>query len=242
MHLNNLQVTEVTNTMASFETTTSRFKPVDYLWLGVALLVHTMLLLIPFNMPDELDPIPANITVTFANPPKAVSQEDQPIEPQVAAQQPDITPEKKPDSIIPEPMEPQVSEPLPATTQTVPKTVSAAQLLHSAAEFSLSVPEKEKPLTLGAFKAPPLPANWSSSITMEENLFDGTVALTSPEVMDEWVDVSGGYNMVVKTQSGRTLCGRAQAWNSMNPLQEHVMMWGPCGGNGKRKAKPRHQN
>jgi len=227
--------------LASFGSTNRRFKALDYLWVGVALLFHAMLLLMPFSMPNEVAPKSETISVTFVTPPEAETPEEQPVESELATTQPDTKPEKKPASITTAPLEPQeqVPEPLLDTIQALPKPVSAAQLLQSAADFNLSTPVKDKSLTLGAFSAPPLPANFAPSLKIDDNLFDGRIAMADSEIMDEWVDASGGYNVVVKLPSGRVLCGQAQPYSSMDPLVEHVTMWQSCGGDGKRKPKRR---
>jgi hypothetical protein len=74
-----------------------------------------------------------------------------------------------------------------------------------------------------------LPA-WSPS----GNLFDGMVAPPETEIVDRWLAADGSQNVVVNLPSGETLCGRAEAWNPMQALVEHVMMFRSCGGGGKR--------
>ena len=228
--------------MASFEATNRQLKAADYLWAGVALLTHGALLFIPFSMPDEVAPKSETISVTFVTPPQVEPAEEKPVESQLATTQPDIKPENKPASVTPEPTEPQeqVPEPLLDKIHALPKSVSTARLLQRAADFNLSTAVKDKPLTLGAFSAPPLPSNFAPSLTKDDNLFDGKIAMIGSEVVDEWVDASGGYNVRVKLPSGRVLCGQAQPYSSMNPLVEHVTMWQSCGGDGKKKTRRRH--
>lgn len=67
----------------------------------------------------------------------------------------------------------------------------------------------------------------------EGNTFDGMMAPGESELVDRWQAADGSSNMVINTPNGETLCGRAEAWNPMQPLLEHLMMFRSCGG-GKR--------
>ena len=60
------------------------------------------------------------------------------------------------------------------------------------------------------------------------------MAPAETQVIDRWLAAVGSHNVVVETSSGNTYCGRATAWNPMNPLFEPVMQYRPCGGGGKR--------
>lgn len=220
--------------------TNRRLKAVHGLWLGIALLLHSALLLVPIHIPPEVPPAAEIITVTLATQSNAEPPGDQPVkkQPEITPETiPEINPEKKPLSVASEPKDSQLVESLQLSTPALPKSVTTAQLLRSVSHLKLPLPEKEKPLELGAFMAPPLPANWSPGLKIEDNLFSGSVASAGSEIVDQWGDAGGRYNVVVKTSSGHTLCGQTQAWSSMNPLVEPVMMWRSCGGNGKRTSK-----
>lgn len=214
--------------------TNRRLKAVDCLWLGIALLFHSVVLLVPISIPTEVSPVAEIITVTLVKQLKVEPPKDHPVK-----HQPEIIAEKKSPSITSEPKDSQQVESVLVSTQALPKSITTAQLLRSVDHLKLSIPEKKKPLALGAISAPPLPANWSPSLKIDDNLFNGKVASAGSEIMDQWVDAGGGINMVIKTSSGNTLCGQAQAWTSMNPLVEPVMMWRSCGGGGKRASKVR---
>ena len=49
------------------------------------------------------------------------------------------------------------------------------------------------------------------------------------EVVDRWRSADGSHNVLVRTASGGVLCGRAEAWDPLRPLNEPVMMWRDCG-------------
>ncbi len=49
--------------MADFAINNRRFKAIYGLWLGIALLLHLALLLVPIGMPRQLSPAPEAFTV-----------------------------------------------------------------------------------------------------------------------------------------------------------------------------------
>jgi len=61
------------------------------------------------------------------------------------------------------------------------------------------------------------------------------------EIVDRWLAADGSHNVVIETTTGHTLCGSARPWNPMNPLVEHLMMFRPCGGWGKRAFEMPHR-
>ncbi len=213
-----------------------RLKAVDGLWLGIALALHSALLLVPINIPPELSPATESLTVTLDIQSKAVPPIDQPVE-----YQPEINPERRPQSVPQKPKDVQQLDPLLYSAQNLSEPITTAQLLRTVRHLKFPQPESEKTLKLGTFRAPPLPANWLPSLEIDDNLFHGTVTSAGSEIVDQWGGVDGRYNVVVKTSTGHTLCGQALAWSPMNPLEEHVTMWRSCGGNGKRSAERPHR-
>lgn len=51
----------------------------------------------------------------------------------------------------------------------------------------------------------------------------------SVEIVDRWLAADGSHNVVLRAPSGNLLCGRAEAWDPLRPLVEHVTMFGACG-------------
>jgi len=76
-----------------------------------------------------------------------------------------------------------------------------------------------------------------SGISIEDNLFNGMAPPNKTEIADRWLAADGSHNVVINTPSGQTFCGRALAWDPMQPLVEHVMQFRPCGGGGERTFK-----
>ena len=54
------------------------------------------------------------------------------------------------------------------------------------------------------------------------------------EIVDRWLSVDGTQNVVINTPGGNTLCGRVEAWDPMQALDERLMHFRPCGGGGRR--------
>lgn len=216
--------------------TNRRLKAVDGLWLGIALAFHSALLFVPISVPPELSPATETLTVTLDTRSRDVPPVDQPVK-----YQPEINPDKRPQSVPQKPQDVQSLVPLLVSAQDLSEPITTAQLLRSVSYLKPPQPESEKALELGAFRAPPLPANWLPSLEIDDNLFSGTVTSAGSEIVDQWGGADGRYNVVVKTSTGRKLCGQAQAWSPMNPLEEHVTMWRSCGGNGKRTSERPHR-
>lgn len=199
----------------------------DGAWLGLALTAHLALLAIPVGQRFATTDAPLAVSVSLLRPsPPRVSS------PPVKLSVPDPvqvegrkrSPEKPARAPAPS---------ADAAEVVAPTAPNAAALLESARAL-ISAPEVKAPRALGKFEPPPPPANWRPSITVEENLFGESYLPSKTEVVDRWLAADGSHNVVVRTPNGMTLCGRAQPWNPMQPLVEHVMMFRPCGGGGKR--------
>ena len=242
------QILECDKKLAAFEMTNRRLKAINGLWLGVALLLHSALLLVPISTPSGPAPVTEIVSVTLVaqsiiNPPRdePLKHQSEPIPETIAETiaetDQEIIPEREPPLTASRPKSPQQVDPLLPSTPVLSKSITTAQLLRSASNLKLPLAEKEKSLELGAFRAVTLPGNWSPSLKMEDNLFNGRVALAVTKIVDQWVYIGGGYNAVVKTRSGHTLCGQAQPWSPMNPLLEPVVMWRNCDSIRKRNSK-----
>jgi hypothetical protein len=212
-----------------------RFSLRDGAWLFFAVLIHGCLLFIPLKEfvagPREARILAVQLTV----PPKPVKP---PVEPPATPTQ---APEPEPPKAeTPEPQTPapiaQQPEPEPAATQP-PEPLTAAALVESTRRFKWSVPEPDRTRRLGEARPYEVPENWRPGIELEDNLFDGMTVPAEVEVVDQWVAADGSRNVVLNTPSGDTLCGRAQAWDPLNPLVPQLMMFRTCGGGGKRTFK-----
>ena len=205
----------------------------DGRWLVIALLAHGLLFLIPVEQPtvQESDSQPLSVFLKHRERVDAVSVP---------------VPDRSLSETIPQPVPaPRTAAPqaeadtsdedarIAQSPRAAPQIITTARLVDSASRIEWKSAESEYFRNLGA--PPPQAAPGERKGWLGEgNLFDGMVAPGETEVLDRWLAADGSRNLVVETPSGDTYCGRATAWNPMNPLFEPVMQYRPCGGGGKR--------
>jgi len=221
-----------------------RLKRIDILWLVLALLLHSTLLLVQVDEPSESSEKRHSISVSM----DIQAQEDpEPAQPEPYLSPPDLTPPDQPlpdqpppdrspvnsDKPPPTPVAeaPREAEPLQpqqpiAEKPSTPKT--AAHLLLDASEFQFAVPESDQARELGVYEKSPLPPNWKPSLKLENNMFTGRTGSGKTEIVDQWQSADGAYNVVVKTPSGKTLCGHTQPRTRIGSMEEPVVMWRIC--------------
>ena len=209
----------------------------DVLWLTVAILVHALLLLVPLHtVPPDVN-TETVVSVSLVTPVREETVFQKPEEPLIQEplmRETVIVPEEIPQQ---EPVLAKQPAPPAAPAEEEIEDYTTARLYSSASSLKWSLPEENESLQLGVFKPRPLPGNWLPAIELEENRFSEMYAPAETEIVDRWLAADGSHNVVINTPSGDTLCGRAQAWNPMSPLVEHVMMFRPCAGGGKRAFK-----
>ena len=219
--------------MASAATTNRQLNFRDGLWLGLAVVAHALLLLIPVTRYSASEPGTDQILVTLVAQ-KAVENpfvEAPEVEKTVIPIRQDA-PEPKP--IEEQPAVTQQEPPIEAVPASPDVILSTALLRDSASRFDWPGLEADEILQLGIFTPRPAPENWRPGIGVEENMFNGMVLPKKTEIVDRWLAADGSHNVVINTPGGDTFCGRAEAWDPMQPLVEHVMQFRPCGGGGKR--------
>ncbi len=222
-----------------------RWKKPDVAWLGLAVLAHALLLLIPLQPPAS---------ATTGKPTLSVS---------LTAFLPAATERKPVASVGPAnniPAPRLSSSPIAAaqaemTVTTMPRLapqaekesdeepgfalLTAAYLMETVRTSRLDRPPASAERQLGIPVPQNLPSNWQrgtgdKALQSGDNMFDGMVIPTETEIVDRWLAADGSHHVVVNLPNGQTLCGRAEAWSPLQPLVEHVMMTGSCGGGGKR--------
>lgn len=208
-----------------------RFHWRDGLWLGIAVLLHALLLLVPMRHSTPAAQVSQVVSVTLLAPPK-----EKPVfEDEGLPFAKDIAPSQRPPlAEVPPPPEPIAMESSPE--KPVVKTTTAL-LLDSASRFKWPSIEQDESRQLGVFVPQPIPENWRPRIVGEDNLFNGMILPTRTEIVDRWLAADGNHNVVLNTPSGETLCGRAKPWDPMNPELEPIMAFWKCGGGGKRDFK-----
>jgi len=231
--------------MPYIETTKKGLTSRDGLWLAAAVSLHAGLFLMPFSPEPKNQP---QMERTVLIELKVEQPVEQPFvqrelvsEPETPAPEP-IEPDQRP-QLMETPPDPtvQIAEqddseaPKVTGLNTDPAmTLSTAVLLQSAADQDWLMAPEPSTRKLGVFVPQATPGNWRSGITLEENLFNGMTVPRQVEVVDRWFSPDGAQNVVINMPSGDTVCGRGLAWAPMQPLVEHVMMFRPCGGGGKR--------
>lgn len=211
-------------------------------WLALALLIHAILLLMPMGQPVSSARKSNIITITLSSPVEAEVLPD--LEPSPRLQKPSAlppaVPERDPEARpVPDPAA--VTDPAeipPATVRTeLLRAVTLARLIESLHQGELDTRPNAPARTLGAARSGGTPPHWRQNIPGAmpgENLFDGKFAPARTEIVDRWMAADGSQNVVINLPNGETLCGRAESWDPMRPMVEHVMMFRSCGGGGER--------
>jgi len=202
-------------------------------WLAVALCLHGLLLLIPLHKaqpPGEPEPL---LLVQLQQPP---APQAVPAPPQI---QPEPTKPVTPPVLAELP--PPVTEPAGQEKEAEEEKTpwSAARLNQTVRNLQLDEPGTAPGRQLGIHQQQELPPNWragmgAESVQVEANRFSEMYAPAEVEIVDRWLAADGSHNVVVNLPNGDTVCGRANAWNPMQPLVEHVMLFRKCSGGGKR--------
>jgi len=219
-----MQLTASTNRRLNFR---------DGIWLCLAIVLHALLLLIPVA-PDSAPNLATDAVVVTLLSAKAI---EQPLAETVDTPLSEVlAPDPQPAPRLPvEPQEITLQEDPGEEVPTNPAPIiTTARLLDSAGHVKWVSSQPDESLHLGVYSPRPLPANWTSGMVTEDNLFDGMVVPRKTEIVDRWLAADGSHNVVIHTPGGDTFCGRALAWDPMQPLVEHVMQFRPCGGGGKR--------
>lgn len=222
-----------------------RWKKPDAAWLGFAVLAHALLLLIPLQRPAS--PTTGNpalsISLTLFVP---TATESEPVSNGVSA------------AIIPAPSfsssstaAAQAAMVIPDVTRLAPQAgkesddesglalLTAAHLMETVRNSRLDRPHTRAVGQLGIHVLHDLPPNWqqgtgAKALQSVDNMFDGMANPAGTEIVDRWLAADGSRHVVVNLPNGQTLCGRAEPWSPLQPLVEHVMLMGACGGGGKR--------
>jgi hypothetical protein len=220
-------------------TSIKRWDVQDSLWLCLAIVFHALLLLIPVLQKTHTGTSTERLNITLLPPPPIEQPFVEEPEPKIAelpaAKNETVTPDEQsmPDLASLEEPEDRADQKPPVNEVNL----TAVRLLDSANEIEWPAPDENNSRRLGVFVPQALPQNWRSGISIEDNLFNGMALPNKTEIVDHWLAANGSHNVVINTPSGQTFCGRALAWDPMQPLVEHVMQFRPCGGGGERTFK-----
>lgn len=194
-------------------------------FLAAAVVLHGLLLLLPAKrglQPEEvLNRLSVSLQAVATRRPVADPPPDQadlsppavPVAPAAASFPP-----------LPERLTP------PAARESIPLAPaepSTARLLDHAYRMRWRTPEDGATRRLGE----PL-ANPGSGLPLpglSGRLTETASTVAGIEIVDRWLAADGSHNVLIRTPSGNMLCGRAEAWDPMRPLVEHVTMFRVCG-------------
>lgn len=211
-------------------------------WLAVALLLHALLLLIPLKLAQiQINPAPL-IEVQLTRVPVRTLEET--IEASVQSPngpqpEPPLLQNEAMIPVEPTPLDLLPAKPLAVADEEETPVPTTATLFQSVRNLEFGRPEMSSSRQLGTHREHTLPANWKAgagaeALVPEANRFSEMFAPAEVEIVDRWLSADGSHNVVVNLPNGETVCGRAQAWDPMQPLVEHLMMFRGCGGGGKR--------
>ena len=205
-------------------------------WLMVAILAHALLLLVPSRRDLHSDEDLPSLAISLLRP----------MAPSPTTHQP--PPQERPADPLPAPLRSTPAEQQPSASTAAPErsaehamepplqqpAPSTAYLLDLAGRRDWNLPETSPAPALGEPVPRPMPPNWRTVMKPEATRFDGMAVPTEVEIVDRWLAADGSHNVVITTPDGDTYCGRAAAWDPLNPLVEPVMSYRSCGGGGKR--------
>lgn len=211
----------------------------EFSFFAVALLIHGALLLLPMKTWQAHQSAGEHrqdlIQVQLRPAPEIPSAPLEPL-PEVQGQ---ALPEKKPAADytlaeIPPPSDKPVPEDQASSDTSPVQALSTRQLRLQAAQAAKLVPPAQSNPGLGIPKPRAPPANWNkhAGAPFLSSFDDRSHEVTLPEattVLDRWQAADGSHQLMVQLPNGDSLCGRAAAYNPMQPLVEPVMMFSPCG-------------
>jgi len=215
-------------------------------WLAAAAALHGLLLLLPHTPLHH--PVDTQRPLSVSLQSREIPRPEPPL-PSTPTEQVALPFSSPPAAAVPTTAPPALTVPN-ALTHPEEHIASAhdmttAELLDLARQResapTRSLPERK----LGVHTPQPLPPNWRPGAAEEANRFDGMVLPDRGEIVDRWLSADGSHNVVIRTATGETYCGRVEAWNPTNPLYEPIMTFRTCGGGGKRTfemARPHVEN
>lgn len=221
--------------LARKERLSPRRGTIAWRWLALAVIAHAALLALPRQpalvpgigrpAPLELRLVSPESRESAPNPGVAVSRAAQPARPHTPA-----APPARP--VVP--AAPATARADEGTPPPRTRDWSAAGLRDALNRFGFDTGAQEPSRALGLPPAPPGPSDGVTGGTPLGARIAESFAPARPVVLDRWLAADGSHHVVVELPGGETVCGRAERWDPMHPLVEHVMMFRSCAGGGRR--------
>lgn len=209
------------------------------LWLGLAVLLHGLLLLLPDGRQLGETAVLQTLSVTLRKPVRPATEPEsaRPVAETPEAAPPALTPSTETVTLPansevtttdPEALDPVEPAPPPVPV-LAPPAPSAAHLFESTQSVRLPQRSPERAARLGRQPLAPPPPNWRSGRVPGDSRFDGRALPDRAEIVDRWLAADGSHNVLIETSSGEMYCGHASAWDPLQPLVEPVMTFRACG-------------
>ena len=220
----------------------NRVRLADSGWLMLAVGLHALLLLLPVSKLTTTDVRKgAEIVVQLLFPDESVAPDSLPAEPAESVRAIRATPDAVADGAVPAPgPDLNLQVPAPRQDDVEPEPdVNTARLMDSRHKLFEAVPgpvtEPRQARRLGTPLEHAMPPNWrrgagAAALAPFDNLLGEAVAPADVEIVDRWLAADGSHNVIIETPNGLRMCGRALAWDPIQPLVEHVMLFHVCGG------------
>lgn len=152
-----------------------------------------------------------------------------PTEARSAPEPPPASMPERPEAEKPRRATPSHRDAAPPAAGSSEQAVTAARLLDLANPRDWRLPAESEARRPGVLAPPPLSPHLRSGTHLGPSRFDGRALPERVEIVDRWLATDGSHNVMIETPTGEMLCGRAAAWDPMQPLVEHVMMYRSCG-------------
>ena len=194
-------------------------------FLAAALVLHGLFLMLPAQRGLQPGEVLHRLSVSLQSAaplppvPDVEPARTQPQRPAASAR-----PDDTPPAAQPKKPPPAVSLSTPSEETPAPN-LSTARLLDLAHRKRWTMPEANEPRRLGA----PAPESLLRGREAGRRPADAPETAPGIEIMDRWLAADGAQNILIRTPSGRLICGRTEAWDPMRPLVEQVRMLRDCG-------------
>jgi hypothetical protein len=225
-------------------------------WVSMAVFLHALLLLIPAQQgltpgpaakslalvltrawqpaPGTAEPAPGTAkpapgTAKMDRTPAEMEPLPSPPEARSAPEPPVLYTPGRPEAEEPRLAAPTREDAPPPNAGSPEQAVTAARLLDLANPRDWRLPGESEARRPGDLAPPALRPNWRPGTGLGPSRFDGRALPERVEIVDRWLATDGSHNVMIETPTGEILCGRAAAWDPMQPLVEHVMMYRSCG-------------
>ncbi len=129
----------------------------------------------------------------------------------------------------PSPVLPAKPVPLPEPADKLPNSRVLMQAARAQARKQAPQASAPQAVRLGQVRPSSPPPNWTRDHSFtQETPFVSVWLPQNAVILDRWRNPDGSHQVIVKTPSGNTYCGKAAAYDPLEPLVEPVMLFKSC--------------